>query len=108
MTIGKVIEPVPVTGLAANFSPTPRIAPPPMGKEMVGAANAFFSCSPELRGVRDSFIPASFDPVSFVWFSAIDLPPAKEKLGSYSVKLMKKGCVLLKPFFMAKNGRNVP
>ncbi len=28
--------PVPVTGLAANFSPMPRIAPPPLGKEMDG------------------------------------------------------------------------
>jgi hypothetical protein len=27
---------VPVTGLAANFSPMPRIAPPPLGSEMVG------------------------------------------------------------------------
>jgi hypothetical protein len=25
------IEPVPVTGLAANFSPIPRMAPPPLG-----------------------------------------------------------------------------
>jgi len=30
---GKVIKPVPVTGFAANFSPMPRIAPPPFGKE---------------------------------------------------------------------------
>src|SRR5205085_10991516 len=30
---GTVIEPVPVTGLAANFSPIPRIAPPPFGNE---------------------------------------------------------------------------
>jgi hypothetical protein len=26
-----------VTGLAANFSPMPRIAPPPLGREMAGA-----------------------------------------------------------------------
>jgi len=31
------MEPVPVTGFAANFSPIPRMAPPPLGKEMVGA-----------------------------------------------------------------------
>src|SRR5258708_14995869 len=30
--------PVPVTGLAANFSPIPRIAPPPLGNEIVGGA----------------------------------------------------------------------
>src|SRR5688500_13829090 len=29
-------EPVPVTGLAANFSPIPRTAPPPFGREMAG------------------------------------------------------------------------
>lgn len=32
------MEPVPVTGLAANFSPMPRIVPPPFGREMDGAA----------------------------------------------------------------------
>jgi hypothetical protein len=35
--IGTLIEPVPVTGLAANFSPMPRIAPPPLGREILGA-----------------------------------------------------------------------
>ena len=33
---GTASEPVPVTGLAANFSPIPRIAPPPLGSERVG------------------------------------------------------------------------
>src|SRR5206468_1533511 len=37
VAIGTVIEPVPVTGLAANFSPIPRIAPPPLGREIDGA-----------------------------------------------------------------------
>src|SRR6202040_564944 len=36
MKIGTDIEPVPVTGLAANFSPIPRIAPPPLGRDMLG------------------------------------------------------------------------
>ena len=36
MAMGTVIEPVPVTGLAANFSPMPRIAPPPLGNEIAG------------------------------------------------------------------------
>ena len=35
--MGTDIEPVPVTGLAANFSPMPRIAPPPLGREIEGA-----------------------------------------------------------------------
>ena len=34
--MGIVIDPVPVTGLAANFSAMPRIAPPPLGNEIVG------------------------------------------------------------------------
>ena len=34
--MGTVIDPVPVTGLAANFSPMPRIAPPPFGSDRVG------------------------------------------------------------------------
>src|SRR5437763_5898186 len=36
VAIGTVIEPVPVTGLAANFSPMPRMAPPPFGNESDG------------------------------------------------------------------------
>src|SRR5438477_9178805 len=36
VAMGTVMEPVPVTGLAANFSPMPRIAPPPFGREMEG------------------------------------------------------------------------
>ena len=36
--MGAGIEPVPVTGLAANFSPIPRMAPPPLGRLMAGAA----------------------------------------------------------------------
>lgn len=27
-------DPVPVTGFTANFSPIPRIAPPPLGREI--------------------------------------------------------------------------
>lgn len=36
MARGTVIDPVPVTGLAANFSPIPRSAPPPLGSEIAG------------------------------------------------------------------------
>jgi hypothetical protein len=36
--IGTAIDPVPVTGLAANFSPMPRMAPPPFGRLITGAA----------------------------------------------------------------------
>ena len=41
--MGTVIDPVPVTGLAANFSPIPRIAPPPLGKEIEGTDHGVFS-----------------------------------------------------------------
>src|ERR1043165_4896671 len=34
--MGTLTDPVPVTGLAANFSPMPRIAPPPLGRDMDG------------------------------------------------------------------------
>jgi hypothetical protein len=37
VAIGTFIEPVPVTGFAPNFSPIPRIAPPPLGNEIAGA-----------------------------------------------------------------------
>ena len=37
VAIGTDIDPVPVTGLAANFSPIPRIAPPPLGSTIDGA-----------------------------------------------------------------------
>jgi hypothetical protein len=37
--MGTDIEPVPVTGLLENFSPMPRMAPPPLGSEIVGAAD---------------------------------------------------------------------
>src|SRR5262249_34955457 len=36
VAIGTLIEPVPVTGLAANFSPIPLIAPPPFGRDTAG------------------------------------------------------------------------
>src|SRR6266849_5224849 len=38
--IGIVIDPVPVTGFAENFSPIPRIAPPPFGRPTWGALTA--------------------------------------------------------------------
>ena len=40
VAIGTVIEPVPVTGLAANFSPMLRMAPPPLGNVTLGTSMA--------------------------------------------------------------------
>ena len=34
--MGSDKDPEPVTGLTANFSPMPRIAPPPFGKAIAG------------------------------------------------------------------------
>src|SRR6266699_1328057 len=34
--MGTLIDPVPVTGFAANFSPMPRMAPPPFGRLIDG------------------------------------------------------------------------
>ena len=42
VAIGTLREPVPVTGFAANFSPMPRTAPPPFGKDNCGAATPNF------------------------------------------------------------------
>ena len=40
VAIGTDIVPVPVTGLVPNFSPMPRMAPPPFGSETWGADTA--------------------------------------------------------------------
>ena len=49
--MGTVIEPVPVTGLAANFSPMPRIAPPPFGREICGALTRNVSAGDSVPGL---------------------------------------------------------
>jgi hypothetical protein len=41
--IGTVVEPAPVTGLAANFSPMHFIAPPPLGRFMTREEKALFA-----------------------------------------------------------------
>ncbi len=46
-------EPMPVTGLAANFSPIPRTAPPPLGREIGGAAEDSPPTSPDAVLTRD-------------------------------------------------------
>jgi hypothetical protein len=53
---------VPVTGLAANFSPTPRIAPPPFGKVTVGGAtgNAAPVCTADARSAAGASCRPAF------------------------------------------------
>src|SRR3954463_15910168 len=58
-----VSEPVPVTRLAANFSPMPRIAPPPLGSETEGT---LVELSPILGVAWESpFVPITDDPQEF-------------------------------------------
>src|SRR5215211_1898003 len=40
---GTLSDPVPVAGLTPNFSPMPRIAPPPLGKETLGSGVALLA-----------------------------------------------------------------
>ena len=56
--MGTDVEPVPVTGLAANFSPIPLMAPPPLGSEIVGA-NELFCRSPFVSGLFSWAISSS-------------------------------------------------
>src|SRR5216684_6342768 len=53
--MGTDIEPVPVTGFAANFSPTPRIAPPPFGSDIAGAETANESLPAGAASPEESF-----------------------------------------------------
>ena len=47
--MGTVIEPLPVTGFAENFSPIPRFAPPPFGSWIVGTSDVRAVCAPSRR-----------------------------------------------------------
>ena len=51
VVIGTVIEPMPVTGLDANFPPMPRTAPLPIGKFIVGGETALAAWLPRLSFV---------------------------------------------------------
>src|SRR6266850_516853 len=65
VAIGIVVEPVPVTGLAANFSPIPRMAPPPLGSETTGAPEPPTVLEPSVATeLRENPIigPANRDP----------------------------------------------
>ena len=67
--IGTVIEPVPVTGFAANFSPIPRMAPPPLSIVIAGAA------------IWKEFWVASLPLVSFPLVSGTSATPFGSKRG---------------------------
>src|SRR5215211_2027808 len=59
---GIVIEPVPVAGFAANFSPIPLIAPPPLGSDIAGKEAPLLSTG------------ASCLPPSFLSLLSISVP----------------------------------
>ena len=79
VAIGTDMEPVPVTGLAANFSPIPRMAPPPLGREMVGAEIWFVA--------EAESVPLPFGPLS----SATDAS-TKDLLRGRQTDLIGHGC----------------
>jgi hypothetical protein len=54
--MGTVRDPAPVTGFAANFSPIPRIAPPPFGRLKEGSGAAFADNSGELARSFDESV----------------------------------------------------
>src|SRR4051812_36618242 len=56
--MGIDIEPVPLTGLAANFSPMPRMAPPPLGKTIAGAEIGKAPCPGPDRADPDRIEPS--------------------------------------------------
>jgi hypothetical protein len=68
--MGTDIEPVPVTGFAANFSPMPRMAPPPFGIVMAGAA------------IENEFWGASLPLVSFPLVSGTTAPNPVHSVGA--------------------------
>jgi len=64
---GTVIEPVPVAGLEPNFSPMPRIAPPPFGSDSAGAAKDFDAPSSDflplaINGLRSGLLLKGVTP----------------------------------------------
>ena len=79
VAMGTDMEPVPVMGLAANFSPIPRMAPPPLGREIVGAEIWF------VAGAES--VPLPFGPLS----SATDVS-TEGSLRGKQTDLIGHGC----------------
>jgi hypothetical protein len=78
------MELVPVSGLAANFSPIPRIDPPPLGKEMLGtgAGDPAVVLSASVLGVRDCGIETSYKKAPVATF----LTGKLIKIGAFTKK----------------------
>ncbi|CAB4925969.1 unannotated protein [freshwater metagenome] len=58
VAIGTLTELVPVTGLVENFSPMPRIAPPPLGRDDEGGETRKESVSAAGCGAARSVMPS--------------------------------------------------
>src|SRR6266568_507651 len=50
--MGIVSDPVPVAGFVENFSPMPRIAPPPFGSDSVGKSAGVLGAAPPSEGAE--------------------------------------------------------
>ncbi len=66
--MGTVIEPVPVTRFAVNFSPIPRIVPPPFGRFIVGLSRKNPSCAEvvEMPSYRRVLLVPATSSLSFL------------------------------------------
>src|SRR6478736_3481011 len=71
--MGMVNDAVPVTGFAANFSPMPRTAPPPLGRVICGAATV------NSLSARGSELAAAADGVVMVYDRAACAVPADDE-----------------------------
>ena len=60
--MGTLSEPVPVTGLAVNFSSMPRMAPPPLGRLICGATNGEAAAVEALPADRSAVVLSAMRP----------------------------------------------
>src|SRR6266702_5962875 len=86
VAMGTVMEPVPVTGLAANFSPMPRMAPPPFGSERGGAEKLLFSLEASLFSLC---VFCMFNICAFVTYWGHSRTYSVST-GTFSTKLIKR------------------
>ena len=78
-----------MTGLTSNFSPISRMAPPPLGRERVGAEAKLFSPADLCSGADVLSGGGTLSLVFFVWSSSItaSLPTKKPGFMSQETKV---------------------
>ena len=79
------MDPVPVTGFAENFSPMPRMAPPPLGSEIDGGVEAEALEVPEFPAAFPLFCPS----VAAV-LGAADAEPASGPMACCEVFILSR------------------